>query len=228
MEISPSPCRILKRLQTRCMLQQVFRADFYTHFTDSIRSELHSFSSSFCLFLNVCSTCWRWNVKNSYIFCLRDHASDTHERKSEAREYTLPFHPRQASHPAPGGSPGTFSQSLQQECKFLVCSAVPWEQDRQSPMLFRNTRTLCHAYTSTNTAVHLHWQQEGDGSASPSQLLVQTTDKLVSRGYCGEMVQLLQSCPLATHCEQQQQLSLSSILPIPCFLNSFTTPRLRM
>lgn len=80
-EISPSDCRIFKWLQKCCVLQQAFRADFYMHFTDLIRSKLHSFSSSLCLFLNVCSIYWSRNVKSSYIFCLRDQASDTHERK---------------------------------------------------------------------------------------------------------------------------------------------------
>lgn len=64
------------------------------------------------------------------------------------------------SNPAPGWSSYTCRQSQQQECEFLGCSAGPWEQGWQRPVLFGNICILCCAHTSKNLPVPLHYHQE--------------------------------------------------------------------
>lgn len=184
MEISRFDCRIFKWLQKCCVLQQAFRADFYMHLIDLIRSKLHTFSSSLCVFLNVCLICWSWTVKSSYVFCLRHQASDTHEK--------------------------LFQTLLQSEVLALAVLLLRLtESFWRAQLSHRNktdkapcsSETFAHcvvptpAKTSQCTCINT---KKGMWVHHLPNCWLHVSKKLVSKAYSSEMVKLLQSCPLAT------------------------------
>lgn len=48
----------------------------------SNQAQVTLFSSSLCGFLTVCSICWRWKIKSSSVFCLRDQTAETQKENN--------------------------------------------------------------------------------------------------------------------------------------------------